>query len=378
VSQPDQIQPAQRQAAPTRLGVAARAGILLAALGLFVSGGAWLLHASIDPQEERDAAHFPAVRNEALSEIKSWGYQLQGLRIGEAAGSQHDLLVVDEQLAGSGPGQRGLALSALKRKPDGSRRIVLAYLSIGEAESYRGYWQKTWTQAASEPAASEPHAEIVPIGGTRVLASAPRDEAARRWPAQTPTPAAPAWLGQENPQWRGNFVVRFWDPGWRAILSGSSTAVIDRLIAVGFDGVYLDRADVYAQWTGERPQARADMIDLVTHLSAYAKAKNPEFLVALQNAEELLGNRKLRRALDLVAKEDLYFGIGADAQPNSQQDVKASLAHLKRAQAEGLPVLVVEYVDTDAAMETARKALQAEGFIGYFAPRDLSVLRTGP
>ncbi len=172
--------------------------------------------------------------------------------------------------------------------------------------------------------------------------------------------------------------MRFWDPGWRAILSGSGTAAIDRLIAAGFDGVYLDRADVYAQWTGERPQARADMIDLVTHLSAYAKAKNPEFLVALQNAEELLGNRKLRRALDLVAKEDLYFGIGADGQPNPEQDIKASLTHLKRAQAEGLPVLVVEYVDASSAVETARKALEVQGFIGYFAPRDLNVLRTGP
>ncbi len=378
MSQPEETPTEQRRAQPRRLGLFARAGILLAALGLFVSGGAWLLHASIDPLEERDAAHFPAVRSEALSEIKSWGYQLQGLQIGEAALAPHDLLVVDERLAGFGPGQRGLALSALKRKPDGSRRIVLAYLSVGEAESSRGYWQKSWTQAALQPSSPEPRAEIVPIGGTRMLAARPRDEAGKRWPDQIPTATAPSWLGQENPLERGNFFERFWDPGWRAVLSGSGTAVIDRLIAAGFDGVYLDRANVYAQWTGERPQARADMIDLVMHLSAYAKAKNPDFLVALQNAEELLGNRKLRRALDLVAKEDLYFGTKADGQPNPEHDIKASLAHLKRAQAEGLPVLVVEYLDKTAAVETARKALEAQGFIGYFAPRDRGVLRTGP
>lgn len=378
MAQPDQTPAQQRPAEPRRLGLAARAGILLATLGIFVVGGAWLLHASIDPLEERDAGHVPAVRSEAVSEVKSWGYQLQGLQLGEAAQSPHDLLVVDEQLAGSGPGQRGLALSALKRKPDGSRRLVLAYLSIGEAESYRGYWQKAWTQAAVEPGSAEPRAEIVPIGGTRALTAPPRDAAAKRWPVQSPTAAAPAWLGQENPQWRGNFVVRFWDPGWRAILSGSSTAVIDRLIAAGFDGVYLDRADVYTQWTGERPQARADMIELVTHLSTYAKAKNPDFLVALQNAEELLGNRQLRRALDLVAKEDLYYGIAADGRPNAERDVKASLAQLKLAQAEGLPVLVVEYLDRGPAVETVRKALEAQGFIGYFAPRELDTLRTGP
>ena len=35
-------------------------------------------------------------------------------------------------------------LARLRVKPDGSRRVVLSYLSIGEAENYRYYWNKSW------------------------------------------------------------------------------------------------------------------------------------------------------------------------------------------------------------------------------------------
>ena len=62
-------------------------------------------------------------------------------------------------------------------------RKALAYLSIGEAEDYRDYWQPQWNQRNAD-------------GKT----------------------AAPAWLGAENPDWRGNFCVNYWDPEWQAII----------------------------------------------------------------------------------------------------------------------------------------------------------------
>ena len=40
----------------------------------------------------------------------------------------------------------------MQRKPDGSRRLVFGYLSVGEAEDYRWYWPRAWTDDA-EPAA---------------------------------------------------------------------------------------------------------------------------------------------------------------------------------------------------------------------------------
>lgn len=362
---------------PRPTGLLKRALTGLVALATLTLGGAWLMHSSIDPAEERDVAHLPAVRSEALAEVKSWGYQLQDLDVAKAVRAPHDLLVVDEMLHGQGTERRGLTLSALRRKPDGGRRIVLAYLSIGEAESYRAYWRADWTRPSPE-STGERRTDLLSIGATPARAVTPATAGNKIVPVRVPTSAAPAWLGRENPEWRGNYAVRYWHPEWRSLLTGSQQAAIDRLIAAGFDGVYLDRADVYSQWTSENREARAAMIDLVTHISAYAKAKDPEFIVALQNAEELLDNRKMRAALDLVAKEDLLHGIAGDGAVNAERDVRASLSQLKKAQAEGLPVLVVEYLEPGPAQEASRKTLAGHGFIPYFAPRSLNELRDRP
>ena len=368
--------PPSRFPVKRKSGLAGRALLGLFILALLTVGGTWLMHAGIDPAEERDAAHLPAIRSEALAEVRSWGYQLQRLDLAEAARSRHDLLVIDETLDGrTPPNRRKAAITTLKRKPDGGRRIVLAYLSIGEAESYRPYWQREWVAAAAPAPVSLKPADVPSLGTSPLTAGPSKNPGAVIRPPMLPTSQAPAWLGQENPEWRGNFAVRFWDPEWQAVLTGSETAALDRLMAAGFDGVYLDRADVYTQWTREIPDARSRMVDLVTRLSAYAKGRDRDFLIALQNAEEMLGNRKVRSALDLIAKEDLLFGIAADGQPNSSGDISASVGYLKKAQRDGLPILVVEYLDAGPDKSAAQRTLDGHGFISYFAPRRLDSLR---
>lgn len=112
-------------------------------------------------------------------------------------GTDYDLLIIDFDLK-----ERELnaeEVASLKRKADGGRRLVLCYLSIGEAEDYRSYWDPDWSD---DP---------------------------------------PDWLCKENPDWPGDYKVRYWDPGWQAIVF----AVLDRIVASGFDGVYLDLIDAY-------------------------------------------------------------------------------------------------------------------------------------
>jgi cysteinyl-tRNA synthetase, unknown class len=94
-------------------------------------------------------------------------------------------------------------LNSLKTKANGGKRMVIAYMSIGEAEDYRYYWQKTWKT----------------------------------------TP--PAWMEKPNPDWPGNLKVKYWDKGWQKIIYGTSAAYLDRIVAAGFDGVYLDIIDAY-------------------------------------------------------------------------------------------------------------------------------------
>ena len=113
---------------------------------------------------------------------------------------------------------------------------------------------------------------------------------------------------------------------------------------------------------------------MIQRISARGRALSPGFIVIMQNAEELLSSSRVRGALDAVAKEDLLFGIDGDAKPNGERDVGASLQLLKRAQRQGLPVLVVEYLADANTIAGARQKLDANSFIPYFASRALDRL----
>ena len=363
-------------------------------------------------------------RASLLSNIKTWGYQLQKLNMASAAASTYDLLVIDPSALDYGPKNWGRKmLQRLKLKPDGARRHVVAYLSIGEAESYRSYWRKHWVSERSDNAAAatattttsgtkhptdnqlhklqeritpprprrakRPHRRLalrhtgiaqfsVTPNPSRLAHFASPDlngfTAKIKSPLQFPTDKAPAWLGYENANWRGNFHVRYWHEGWQNLIRGSPQAAIDKLIAAGFDGVYLDRADAYEAWQFERRSAAKDMRHFIAQLARYARKQKPDFVVILQNAEELLEDPDLRQAIDAFAKEDLLYSqddTGDDPVENAKQDIKRTLKYLKLAQQDRRPVLVIEYLQDHASQAAAGERLKLLGFIPYFGPREL-------
>lgn len=360
---------------PQKRAIARRALVGLLLLVLLAAGGAWLLDASIDHAEEARSASEEG--RTLLGNVKSWGYQLQRVDISQAAGSAHDLIVVDEAVASSRSGAAGASdVARLKRKPDGERRLVLSYLSIGEAEDYRRYWRSGWVGPATTAAVVKgPLTDIAALNAPSAQAQLRLASTRPEKPMLQPTSSAPAWLGAENPEWRGNFSVRFWHAEWKALVLGSKEAALDRIIAAGFDGVYLDRADVYNLWRRERPTAKTDMAAFVAEIAAHARLHKPGFLVVMQNAEELLSTKSLREALDGVAKEDLLFGIAGEGRENTAADIEASLGYLRMAKSEGLPVLVVEYLGDEASMARARTRIEGEGFVPYFGPRMLNSLQ---
>lgn len=95
-------------------------------------------------------------------------------------------------------------ISRLRMKKNGGKRMVIAYMSIGEAEEYRYYWDKSWKRGN------------------------------------------PSWLDKENPKWKGNYKVHYWNPEWQAIVFDYLT----RIINAGFDGVYLDIIDAFEYYEG--------------------------------------------------------------------------------------------------------------------------------
>lgn len=118
------------------------------------------------------------------------------------AATDYDLLIIDlffnedEMLTAEDVGR-------LRIKSNGGSRLVVAYMSIGEAEVYRYYWQESW-----------------------------KDD-------------PPSWLDKENPDWEGNYKVKYWDTGWQAIIFGNDQSYLKRILDSGFDGVYLDIIEAF-------------------------------------------------------------------------------------------------------------------------------------
>ena len=94
-------------------------------------------------------------------------------------------------------------LETIKTKYSGGSRLLLGYMSIGEAEDYRYYWQSGYK------------------------------------------PGSPEWLSNPNPDWPGNYKVKYWQGSWKSVIYGNENAYLDQLLKAGFDGAYLDIIDAY-------------------------------------------------------------------------------------------------------------------------------------
>lgn len=143
-----------------------------------------------------------------LSDARNFLYLINGENyankeayIQAVSSTNYDLIVMDcffnDQIFSSAE------IGRLRTKQNGGARLVFCYMSIGEAEEYRFYWNMDW----------ENH--------------------------------PPAWLAEENPDWPGNYKVRYWDKDWQAILFGGEGAYLDQILSAGFDGIYLDIIDAF-------------------------------------------------------------------------------------------------------------------------------------
>lgn len=275
----------------------------------------------------------PRAQGLPLSRAGSWGYWLANIDPAAVAASGFDMVVIDYSADGSAA--RAFSrqqVERMQRKPDGSRRLLIAYLSIGEAESYRYYWQPGWR---SRP---------------------------------------PAWLEKENPRWPGDYKVRYWERGWQRIIYGSPGAYLDHIIAAGFDGVMLDVVDAYDYFAAQNPASASEMVDFVEAISRYAKAERPGFLILPQNGEGLLEYPGYLAAVDGVVKEALFYGVKREGSRNPPDEVAYSTSLLERARSAGKPVFTVDYVSRQSQVADVYRRSRSDGFVPYAARRDLGSL----
>lgn len=318
------------------------------------------------------AAEAAEHRVKRLPPLNNWGYQLQGADPQEIAASPFDLVVIDYSRNGTHKGRfTREELRQMQRKPDGSRRYVIAYMSIGEAETYRYYWDRKWVERAPlMKSRVEDKADPAPLPGPRVTAQ----REAAPLTVRIPRLIAPSWLGRENARWPGNFLVRYWYDEWQELIMHDDDSYLSRIIDAGFDGVYLDRVDVFYETRIDRKFAIDKMVDFVVELAEIARSKRLGFVVIPQNAEQLLKIPRYRAAIDAAAKEDLLYGLDGEEGANSPRAVATSNRALQYARDDGLPVMVVEYLSDPLKQKQAARQAGELGFIPYFAPRKLDRL----
>jgi cysteinyl-tRNA synthetase, unknown class len=261
--------------------------------------------------------------------------------VAQLAACGRDWLVVDARFSSEAPWTRS-DLDAMREKHAG--RKVIAYLSIGEAEEYRPYWQAAW-------------------GGKGSL-----------------TPLAPSWLEGENPEWKGNYRVKYWRADWRQII----LAAVDEVIGQGFDGLYLDIVDgfesfehVGKDWIDDRVNPdtrqsfRRDMVDWVKAIAARARARNPAALIIPQNGSQLLAHRDFVDAISGIGLEDLFTN-GDKLQPKSHTSLV--LGCLKRLEAAPKPVLLIEYPKKAERRDLSKRLAAENGFAWLVTDRQLKTL----
>ena len=122
-------------------------------------------------------------RHPALANVKTWAYQLKDVtpdKLEKIAASPFDMVIIDSSMFPGGKEQRLTReqVEGLKKKPDGTRRLVIAYFSAGESEDFRYYWKPEWNRKK------------------------------------------PDWVLKADKDWKGDFIVKYWMKDWQK----SSTA----------------------------------------------------------------------------------------------------------------------------------------------------------
>jgi cysteinyl-tRNA synthetase, unknown class len=144
-----------------------------------------------------------------LSDVKNFLYLLnpesyttKTAFINAITATNYDLLIMDLFFQ-DGTEFTAAEINQLKNKANGGKRLVVSYMSIGEVEDYRYYWKSLWDSNK------------------------------------------PAWIDSENPDWPGNFKVKYWEKDWQDIIFGNDNSYLKKILNANFDGVYLDIIDAF-------------------------------------------------------------------------------------------------------------------------------------
>lgn len=267
--------------------------------------------------------------------INDFAYWLDNINKDIIRNSKYDLIIMDYSSDGNETGEYAITDVNYMKSTGENRKFLLSYISIGEAEDYRFYWDETW----------DANHDGIPDGG------------------------APGWLDIENPEWEGNYKVKFWMIEWQQIIFD----YLDRIMIAGFDGIYMDIVDAYEYYQGILPNADLRMIDFVGGISNYTKTQAiGNFSIFVQNADNLLLNSTYLEHIDGIGREDLFYD---DNMPTDDSWRHEGISNLNIVINDSKIVLVTDYPQSTALKYNFYKSCINNGFLGYAADRNLDNLK---
>lgn len=244
----------------------------------------------------------------------SVAFLLYGDPIPQSAFHMYDWLVVDPDSEHS------------KKVLDRSRRNkLIAYISVGEAEPYREYFNEVKSK----------------------------------------------WLLGYNHVWQ-SYVV---DLRKKEYFDFLFRRVIPRMER--FDGFFLDTLDSYELFLKDERSKRVikrNLTDFIREL----RRRYPHKLILLNRGFDVM--EEVRGVADVMVAENLFYGITYDEKKNykkmTKEETQWLLERLRRAQSLGYTVIVIDYVDPrnrPLQLDVAR-LIYSYGFIPYVSDRYLRTL----
>lgn len=284
-------------------------------------------------------------RRPSFSSVNDFVYQLQNIDLAAIGETAFDLVVIDFSID-ENTLFTAAQINALKNSPGGPK-LVLAYMSIGEAENYRWYWNDSW--------------------------DANNDG--------TPDPGAPAWLGPSNPDWPGNYKVKYWNQAWQRIIFGTSNSYLNKIMAAGFDGVYLDIIDAYEYWGAEggeiaMQEAQRKMADFVKAIARYARSrKGSNFGIFANNGLELAAYSDYVRVVTGIGSESVWY---VEDTPQPEEGTNYVLSKLDIFKAAGKLIMVMDYPSQQELIDDFYAKALAKGYVPYATNRVLDRITINP
>lgn len=207
-------------------------------------------------------------------------------------------------------------------------RDLLAYMSLGEIEQHRSYFQSA------------------------------KDEG--------------VLLG-ENPNWHGSFYVDVRQERWRRRVLEQ---LVPAILAAGFSGVFLDTLDDPGALERQDPQTYHGMTAAATNLVRGLRESFPRIRIMMNRGYDLFP--AIAPFIDILLGESVYTTYDANDRgyvhvPAAQYDEQVRLLKQARSANPKLRICSLDYWDPTARKQIRRiyQVERANGFAPYVATREL-------